>query len=369
MAIDDEIAAIEAEMLKTQKNKATEHHLAKLKAKVARLRAEQEKRRAAGGGGGRQYAVKKSGHATVALVGLPSVGKSTLLNHLTAARSEVAAYEFTTLDIIPGLLEHRGAKIQVLDMPGLIRGASKGRGRGREVISVARTSDLVLCIVDVFQPHQLHVLLDELADAGIRVNERPPEMRITHRDRGGVTVEATARLTRMTIDEAVEIARAFGLVNADIVIRENASPDRLVDYLAGNRVYIPAIVALNKIDLATREVVARAVKELDGWRVVPISSERDLGLAPLKDALYEALRFLRVYLKPHGGEADMKEPLVVKTGATVGDVCELLHRDFRRLFRYALVTGKSAAFANQTVGLEHKIADGDVLTIVTKRTG
>ncbi|HET6403871.1 MAG TPA: GTPase, partial [Candidatus Thermoplasmatota archaeon] len=140
MTVDEQIKAIEEEIAKTQYNKATQGHIGKLKAKLARLREEQEKRAAAGGGGGGGYDVKKSGMASVALVGFPSVGKSTLLNKLTGTESEVAAYAFTTLTCIPGMMRHKHADIQILDLPGLIRGAAGGKGRGREVISVVRTT-------------------------------------------------------------------------------------------------------------------------------------------------------------------------------------------------------------------------------------
>lgn len=69
----------------------------------------------------------------VALVGFPSVGKSTLLTQLTGTQSEAAAYEFTTLTCIPGIIHYNGSKIQLLDLPGIIEGAAQGKGRGREV--------------------------------------------------------------------------------------------------------------------------------------------------------------------------------------------------------------------------------------------
>ena len=118
--ISEQIKEIEAEILKTQKNKATEFHIGKLKAKIAALKRDQEKQAAAQGGGGVSYAVKKSGNATVGLIGLPSVGKSTILGALTGKESEVAAYAFTTLTVIPGMLKHKFADIQILDMPGII---------------------------------------------------------------------------------------------------------------------------------------------------------------------------------------------------------------------------------------------------------
>lgn len=77
----------------------------------------------------------KSGDARVALIGFPSVGKSTLLNKLTNTHSEACAYEFTTLTCIPGKIEYNGANIQLLDLPGIIEGAAQGKGRGRQVLN------------------------------------------------------------------------------------------------------------------------------------------------------------------------------------------------------------------------------------------
>lgn len=65
-----------------------------------------------------------------------SVGKSTLLTMLTGTHSEAASYEFTTLTCIPGIIHYNDTKIQLLDLPGIIEGASEGKGRGRQVNTV-----------------------------------------------------------------------------------------------------------------------------------------------------------------------------------------------------------------------------------------
>jgi len=364
--IEEQIKEVEEEIKRTEYNKKTQHHIGRLKAKLARLRELAEARKSAGGASGKSYAVKKSGHATVALVGFPSVGKSTLLNKLTGTKSAVASYHFTTLTCIPGLLEYKGAKIQILDLPGLIKGAAQGRGRGREVLSVVRNADLILFVIDSFEPH-IEVLVEELAFAGVRLNQRPADIAISKTMRGGLNITSTVKLTKIETNTIENILREYDIVNADVVIREDITEDQLIDHLAGNRTYIPGFVALNKIDIATEDSIKNAMDKLNGWKVVKISSELGLGCEELKEEIFKSLKFIRVYLKPQGKEADMKEPLVIKGGSTVGTVCDILHRDFRKNFRYAMIWGKSAKFPGQMVGLEHTLMDEDILTIVIRR--
>jgi hypothetical protein len=76
----------------------------------------------------------------ICTAGFPSVGKSSLLTILTGTESEAAAYEFTTLTCIPGVIHYNDAKIQLLDLPGIIEGAAEGKGRGRQVIASSSSS-------------------------------------------------------------------------------------------------------------------------------------------------------------------------------------------------------------------------------------
>lgn len=109
------------------------------------------------------FEVAKTGDARVGFVGFPSVGKSTLLSNLAGVYSEVAAYEFTTLTTVPGCIKYKGAKIQLLDLPGIIEGAKDGKGRGRQVIAVARTCNLIFMVLDVLKPlHHKKLLEHEL---------------------------------------------------------------------------------------------------------------------------------------------------------------------------------------------------------------
>jgi small GTP-binding protein len=365
--IEEQIKEIEEEISSTKYNKATQHHIGKLKAKLARLREEVEVR-AATKGGGRGYAIRKSGNATVAIVGLPSCGKSTLLNCLTEAESEVGSFDFTTLTVVPGTLKHRGANIQMLDLPGLIEGASKGKGRGREVLAVVRTADLILLLMDVYKP-EIDVLVRELHNAGLRLNEREADIVITPRNRGGITVRSTVNLTVLDEDLVREMVREYGLINAEVVLRQDVDEDQLIDYLQGNRRYVLALAAVNKIDLVPDEVWQPIVKELEkrGYPVIPVSASKGSNIDLLKDSIFDNLVLMRIYMRPRGGETDYEEPLIIRKGATVKDVCDTIHREIKRKFRFANVWGESAKFPGQSVGLEHILQDGDVLTIVQRK--
>ena len=368
--IDEQIKSLEEEISKTKYNKATQGHIGKLKAKIAALREKKEKAQAhaKSSGGGPGFEVKKSGDASVALVGFPSVGKSSLICQLTDVESEAGNFAFTTLTCIPGVLHHRGATIQILDLPGLIKGAAEGKGRGREILNVIRSCDMVLYVVDPFQDSHFNILDMELWKSGMRLNQAKPQVFITRTDRGGIVVRSTLEQTNLSDEEIQSIIRSFGMVSANVTLRTDVTDDHIVDTLAGNRIYSEAVVVLNKVDLASEKDLEKAKSMLpEGWPVLPVSAKTGQGIEEMKDFIFDNLNFMSIYLKPQGQEADLVEPLIVKNTSTVRDVCVKLHRDFERKFRYARVKGPSAKFDWQRVGLDHLLMDEDLLTIIVRK--
>ena len=159
------------------------------------------------------------------------------------------------------------------------------------------------------------------------------------------------------------------MMNADILIRGNATQDDLIDAVQGNRVYIPAFIAVNKVDLVDKERYLEIEHDIAGRfgsQPLMISASAGYHLEEVKDAMYDSLGFMRVYLKPVGEEADLDEPLIVRRRSTVEDVCNKLHREFADRFRYARVWGKSVKHPGQRVGITHKLIDGDLLTIIVE---
>ena len=368
--IEEQIKLLEEEIGKTQKNKATNAPIGKLKAKIAALRARKEKAQAhaKASGGGPGFEVKKSGDASVALVGFPSVGKSSLISQLTEVESEIGNFASTTLTCRPGLMEHRGAKIQILDLPGLIKGASDGKGRGREILNVIRGSDMVLCVLDPFQESHFDILDMELWKSGMRLNQKEPQVFITRSNRGGIVVRSTVKQTNLTHQEIQDIVRSFGIVSATVPLRTNVTDDHIVDTLAGNRIYSNAVVVINKIDLANENDIQGTMEMIpENWPVLKVSAKTGVGIDNMKDFIFKNLHFMSIYLKPQGQEADLVEPLIIKDTSTVRDICAKLHRDFVRKFRYARVKGPSGKFDWQRIGLDHRLKDGDILSIILRR--
>ncbi|MBP2132429.1 small GTP-binding protein [Methanomicrobium sp. W14] len=367
-SIEEEIKAIEDEISKTKYNKATSHHIGRLKAKLAKIKDDAVARAMASAGGGEGYSVKKSGDGTVVLVGFPSVGKSTLLNRLTGAESETAGYAFTTLTVVPGAMEHKGANIQILDIPGLIAGAAMGKGRGKEVIGVVRNADLILLLGDVYNEKHINVLIHELYDAGIRLNKEKPDITIKKSSNGGIRFNTVGK-AGLDLEEIRAILGENRIVNADVLTRGEVTQDDFIDAMLGNRVYIPAFFAVNKVDLVDeerRQEIIVSVTERFGNPPIMLSAHSGYNIELLKDEIYDELGFIRIYLKPFGGKADMEEPLIIRKPATVESVCNKLHRDFVEKFRYAKVWGDSVKHDAQRVGLSHTLEDEDILTIVTR---
>ncbi len=363
--LEKQIKQIEDEIFNTQKNKATEHHIGKLKAKIAKLR-EQIERRQGSGGKGKGFAVKKSGDATVGLIGYPSIGKSTLLNGLTEADSEVGIYEFTTLDVIPGMLKYDGANIQILDLPGIITGAAMGRGRGKEVLAAVRNVDLILFMLEGKDPlKQLIKMNQELHDAGIRINEKKPAVIITPTKQGGISIFTPIKQTHASKKTLYSIASEY-VTNADIIIRENITEERFIDAFMKNRTYLAAITVINKADRYTKQQLQIAKESLKnhGWVVYMISAKKKQGLNQLKKGIFDHLYLIKIFMKPQGKKPDYSEPMILKKGDTVETVCKRIHRDFKEKFRYAQVWGTSGKYPGQKVGLDHQLEDEDVLTVV-----
>ncbi|XP_076307481.1 GTP-binding protein 128up isoform X2 [Tachypleus tridentatus] len=352
-------------MARTQRNKATMGHLGLLKARLAKLRRELIMPKGGGGGPGEGFDVAKTGDARIGFVGFPSVGKSTLMNTLAGVYSEIAAYEFTTLTTVPGVIKYKGAKIQMLDLPGIIEGAKDGKGRGRQVIAVARTCSLIFIVLDVLKPLQHKKIIErELEGYGIRLNKQPPNITLRKKEKGGINLQTVVQQSELDADMVKTILSEYKIHNADILLKCDATSDDLIDVIEGNRIYTPCIYVLNKIDQIS-------IEELDIiYRIphcVPISAHHKWNFDDLLEMTWDYLKLIRIYTKPKGQLPDYESPVILsQEKRSIEDFCNKLHRSIIKEFKYALVWGSSVKHNPQKVGKDHILNDEDVVQIVKK---
>jgi len=346
------IEAVKKEIHDTPYDKSSQFHHGVLKAKLSKLKDMLEDRIIGGNGGssGGGYAIKHSGDASVVLVGLPSVGKSTLLNKITNAASKVGNYDFTTLGVIPGMMEHRGVRIQMLDLPGIIEGAAGNKGFGKKVISVVRASDMVIIMTDIKRVEFFETVENELYQAGIRLNTRAPKVSFTRTDRGSVQVIDPYR--NFDKQMVAQIAKELGFDNVIITIGEKlANVDRLIDGLSKNRKYMPAVKLLTKIDLG---IEAQKVPN----DCIPISAEKNVAIEELKDEIWRKLGLVRVYLKrERNGIADRIEPMIMRRGQNMDDVLGKISMEMKQDVNRVYVWGEEVKFPGQEVSFSFPVFD------------
>ncbi len=360
--LKNKLDELQKDYSKTKYNKATNKYLGLLRAKIAKVKKQISSKKAKKGVG---FAVKKTGDATIALVGFPNAGKSSVLNLLTGVESKVAAYAFTTLEVIPGMLNLNGARIQVLDTPGLIEGAHIGKGEGNKIASAIRVVDLMIFVVDVTDYEKLFYLIRELSELGIDFRDKDVKVRIDEVEKGGIRIVRN-RKDAPADSQIIEVLNGLGIFHANVVIFGNCTIDDILEKVAEDKIAINSIVALNKTDLdANFKRAKEAIEAKTRMKVVPISVKTGYGIENLKQTIFDNLGIIRIFLKEKGRHADFEKPLIIKSQSTVFDAAKKIHADMAKEIRFAYVTGDSVKFVNQKVGLDHILKDGDMVTFVS----
>lgn len=235
--------------------------------------------------------VPRQGHKQFCLVGAPSAGKSSLLSKLSGMKIKTAEYEFTTLKPIPAVVKLNSAQIQIVDLPGLIEGATEDAGGGKRLIGIVKNTDGILFMIDLTKDYSR-------------------------------AEKVYSELSKAEIDK-------------------------------------PIIFIGSKIDSPLGQENARKLKKKFS-NLILISTVTGEGIGELKNRIWNESKLIRIYTEDTG------EPMILDRGSSVEDLVRGIHKNLLKDFREATISGKSAKFANQKVGLGHVLEDEDRVKIVTK---
>ena len=299
----EKVLALQEMLSVIPKHKGTDKLRGQLRSKLSKLREESQRKRSAGRAF-YLFNVKKEGAGQIVLVGLPNVGKSTLLSQLTNAKSEIAEYAFTTRIPIVGMMSFENIQIQLVDSPAIDLELGEAW-----FTNLARNGDALALMVDLgCDPmEQMEALLAKLGEAGITpVKENP-----------------------------------------------SFSPDEK-----------NVLIVCNKADLSGggRALEALEKEYEERYPVVNVAAKTGAGLEVLKRKLFELLSIIRIYSKIPGKEVDHTIPFVLPKGSSVEEMARLVHKELMRKLKFARIWG-SGKFSGQQVKRGFVLSDGDVVEL------
>lgn len=223
--------------------------------------------------------------ADAALVGLPSVGKSSLIARMSAARPKIADYPFTTLVPNLGMVRAGEYSFVVADVPGLIEGASEGRGLGHQFLRHIERTALIMHVVDItggFENRDpledYRVINEELAAYAPELAERPQVVVANKCDASGMT-DRVAALRRAAVADghrffAVSALTGAGMSSFMLACGEMVSDLRRELAEAAAAEPAPAVVEWEERRRARERRFEIAREEAHAWRVTGTAIER-----------------------------------------------------------------------------------------------
>jgi len=302
---DEKILALERMLSVMPRHKGTDHLRADLRRKLSKLREAPAKKQAVAHVD--IFHVPRGGAGQIVLLGTPNCGKSSIVGALTNAKVHIADFQFATSSPVPGMVLYEDVPIQLVDMPPITADfVMPGQ------VGTYRNCDVIAIVIDLGGDvgEQLHTCVDFLESRSLLVDEQMPALDAQ-----------------------------------------------------GNHLGKKAFCILMKTDIAAEDAVDKFERSNGGrFEFTNVSVATGAGLDELPRSLFEQLSIIRVYAKPPGKKADMKEPFTLPKGSTVMDMATAIHRQMSEKLRFARIWG-TGVYDGQNAQRSHVLNDKDIIEL------
>lgn len=245
--------------------------------------------------------------ADAAVIGLPNVGKSSLVAALSAARPKVADYPFTTLEPSLGVVEVDDLRFTVCDIPGLIAGAHEGRGLGLKFLRHAERAPVFIHLVDAGSNDPVHdhaTVRAELVAFKPEMAERPEIVCVSRADL--FTEDDVSRV----VDGLASVGTAAMVISSTTGVGLEELKRRAAETIGAERASRKASEGFELF--RTPQDRLTVAREDDAWRVESASVRRWVAMTDMANE--EAVAYLQTRLESAGVEKALAE-----AGASPGD--------------------------------------------------
>lgn len=371
-SLEEKIERLERFISLVPKHKATENIVALNKTKLAKLRKQlEERKKKSVAKVVSPFSIKKEGIQIILLSDyyVPGVGKTSLLNYLTGAAEEKIG-RFNALPEI-GIYNYKGIRFQIVDMPSLMEGASRGKGNGKEILAQVRACDLICICIDLSRDidRQMNLILNELENADIKINKSPPPIDIEKTGSNNIQVFFLTKESKDHIELSEKIKKVIsetGIQNCIVKVYGDIRLADLYETLNPSVMYKKAIIIATKGDLPKTEQNFKKLKEKYS-NMFPIiigsSVEKDVFPDNFGNMILNFLNKIKIYTMDADGVSD--KPLLLDKGAKVKDAAIKIHRTFVDKFEFATIIREGAKQKKKRVGLDYELEDNDKLEIHT----
>ncbi|MFX0094843.1 MAG: GTPase [Candidatus Hodarchaeota archaeon] len=314
----EKIAALEEFLSKCPHHKGAQKMLANAKTKLSKLKAQLESEKKARKGTGEKWIIPKEDDGQIVLLGIPNSGKSAFLNCICGSEAAlVADWPFSTIKPEVGALDVGGARVQLVELPGIVEGSSRGISSGLRVLASVRNTDGVLVIIDLARDpvEQFELILSELEAANLRLNAPEPGVTLERTGSGGKQI-FRGDLFEEGVDGVIRILEARRFINIIVRFKREVSLEEFIDCLDSRIVRKNAMIVGTKGDSPGSKANFQKFAEYlektfsNRFAICPTSTATRHGISELPELIFQLLNRIRIFTQSDDGRVSEK-PIVI----------------------------------------------------------